>query len=264
MVYVNVVATLFSVAIQQAPSDPCNPSPCGPNSQCKVNNGQAICSCLVNYVGSPPGCRPECVVSSECASDKACLNQKCVDPCPGTCGQNAQCQVINHSPICSCRSGYTGDPFSRCYRIPRKKTLSSLCSRYFLPSVLVYLKGSFLYSAPPPPAAAPVTVNPCLPSPCGPYSQCRDNGGTPSCSCLPEYTGSPPNCRPECTINAECPSILACIREKCRDPCPGSCGAGAQCNVINHTPICTCPDGYTGDPFTNCVPKPPPRKIKTI
>ncbi|XP_066901548.1 neurogenic locus notch homolog protein 1-like, partial [Halyomorpha halys] len=222
---------------EKVPVDPCNPSPCGPNSQCKVNNGQAICSCLANYVGTPPGCRPECVVSSECASNKACVNQKCIDPCPGTCGQNAQCQVINHSPICSCRSGFTGDPFSRCYNIP------------------------------PPPPSKPVQVitNPCLPSPCGPYSQCRDSGGTPSCSCLPEYTGSPPNCRPECTINAECSSILSCIREKCRDPCPGSCGAGADCSVINHTPICTCPNGYTGDPFTNCVPKPvpPPEPVAT-
>ena len=100
--------------------NPCQPSPCGPNSQCREVNGQAVCSCLPTYIGSPPGCRPECVVSSECPLDKACVNQKCVDPCPGTCGQNAQCRVNNHSPICSCISGYTGDPFSRCYPIPRK------------------------------------------------------------------------------------------------------------------------------------------------
>lgn len=111
------------------------------------------------------------------------------------------------------------------------------------------------------PPSAPQYFNPCLPSPCGPNSQCRNIGMTPSCSCLPEYTGSPPNCRPECSINAECSSNLACIREKCRDPCPGSCGVRAQCSVINHTPICSCPPGYTGDPFTNCVIKPAPRKI---
>lgn len=102
------------------PSDPCNPSPCGPNSQCRNRDGQAVCSCLPTYIGAPPGCRPECVVSSECASNRACTNQKCVDPCPGTCGQNARCEVINHSPICSCRERFTGDPFSRCSPIPRK------------------------------------------------------------------------------------------------------------------------------------------------
>ena len=116
--------TLFifflSLAIQADPVNPCEPSPCGPNSQCREVNGQAVCSCLPTYIGSPPACRPECVVSSECPHDKACFNQKCVNPCPGPCGTNARCNVNNHSPICSCNSGYTGDPFSRCYPIPRE------------------------------------------------------------------------------------------------------------------------------------------------
>lgn len=104
-----------------APQEPCNPSPCGPNSQCRETNGQAVCSCLPTHVGNPPGCRPECVVSSECAANLACIGQKCKNPCPGTCGQNARCEVINHSPICSCKTGYTGDPFTRCYPVPRKR-----------------------------------------------------------------------------------------------------------------------------------------------
>lgn len=94
--------------------DPCQPSPCGPNSQCRRVQNVAVCSCLPSFSGSPPGCRPECVVSSECATDKACISQKCKDPCPGTCGFNAKCQVIHHNPICSCMKGYTGDPFVRC------------------------------------------------------------------------------------------------------------------------------------------------------
>lgn len=40
---------------------------------------------------------------------------------------------------------------------------------------------------------------------------------------------------------------------KCRDPCPGSCGANAECRVVSHTPTCVCVAGYTGDPFTQCV-----------
>ena len=117
---------MFSAVVAE-PSDPCNPSPCGPNSQCRNRDGQAVCSCLPTYVGAPPGCRPECVVSSECAPNRACVNQKCVDPCPGTCGQNARCEVINHSPICSCRQRYTGDPFSRCSPIPRKHSFLYSC-----------------------------------------------------------------------------------------------------------------------------------------
>lgn len=105
--------------------NPCSPSPCGPNSQCRETNGQAVCSCLPNYVGSPPGCRPECVVSSECSFDKACTNQKCTNPCTaGTCGSNAACRVNNHSPICSCNNGFQGNPFTICNRIPRKTAKS--------------------------------------------------------------------------------------------------------------------------------------------
>ena len=111
----------YCIAVEQEPLiTPCNPPPCGPNSQCRELHGQAVCSCKPEYVGVPPDCRPECVVSSECSKDKACLNQKCIDPCPGTCGLNAQCSVINHSPICTCGVGQSGDPFTRCYTRPRK------------------------------------------------------------------------------------------------------------------------------------------------
>lgn len=94
--------------------------------------------------------------------------------------------------------------------------------------------------------------NPCVPSPCGPNSQCRVIGTQAACSCVPNYIGQPPNCRPECTINAECPSNLACIKEKCQDPCLGSCGVNALCSVVNHNAICTCISGYEGDPTMQC------------
>lgn len=94
--------------------NPCNPSPCGPNSQCQQSQGQAVCSCLPGYRSSPPTCRPECVVSLECSLKEACQNQKCVDPCIGACGVAAVCDVINHNPICSCPPSFTGDPFIKC------------------------------------------------------------------------------------------------------------------------------------------------------
>lgn len=51
------------------------------------------------------------------------MNRKCSDPCPGTCGQNARCQAINHNPICSCSPGFIGDPFVRCIRDESKHVL---------------------------------------------------------------------------------------------------------------------------------------------
>lgn len=100
--------------------DPCQPSPCGPNSRCRNVNGKASCSCLSTYQGTPPDCRPECIVNTECPMNRACINQRCVDPCPGVCGINAKCDVLSHSPFCSCGPGQIGDPFVKCFDMPRK------------------------------------------------------------------------------------------------------------------------------------------------
>lgn len=117
---------IFSAAAPPAPPTPepvtCTPSPCGPNAQCQIVGAQIACSCLPNHIGAPPNCRPECVLSSECPSQLACINQKCRDPCPGSCGANAKCNIVNHIPVCSCDTGYNGDPFSVCSPIPMSKS----------------------------------------------------------------------------------------------------------------------------------------------
>lgn len=181
----------------------------------------AVCACQTGMLGVPPTCKPECTISSECSLQMTCINKKCTDPCLGACGQNARCKAINHNPICTCNSGFTGDPFTRCYQEPKR-------------------------------IEPIVPTDPCQPSPCGPNSECKVIGESPACSCAATFIGSPPNCRPECTINPECPSNSACIRQRCSDPCVGSCGFNARCTVANHLPICSCETGFTGDPFTNC------------
>lgn len=121
--------TNFSLIIQcyktlyhtrSVPANPCNPSPCGPCSQCRAENDLAICSCLSRCEGHPPTCRAECTVNEECSVLLACINQKCVSPCPGICSQNSQCRVVNHSPICACNPGFMGDPLTRCFPNPSK------------------------------------------------------------------------------------------------------------------------------------------------
>jgi len=97
--------------------------------------------------------------------------------------------------------------------------------------------------------------NPCIPSPCGPNSQCKVQGNSPSCSCLPEFIGSPPNCKPECISNSECPIHLSCMNMKCKNPCIGACAPSAECKVISHTPRCSCPVGYIGNPLSECSPQ---------
>lgn len=129
-------------------------------------NDQAICSCLPTYIGSPPFCRPECVVNSDCPQNRACRNEKCVDPCPGACAPEAICTVITHSAICSCPPGHTGDPFYRCTRIPRKLLCTMDCTYTPVVDLILILLVDCKISAPPPPVEK-VTVNPCYPNPCG-------------------------------------------------------------------------------------------------
>lgn len=95
----------------------------------------------------------------------------------------------------------------------------------------------------------PQPLDPCYPSPCGVNAQCQDG----KCSCPSEYLGDPyVECRPECISNNECPINLACIRNKCKDPCPGTCGQDAVCSVYNHIPVCSCPERMSGNPFIAC------------
>lgn len=107
----------------------------------------------------------------------------------------------------------------------------------------------------------PIVHDPCNPSPCGPNALCRDG----DCECLPEFIGNPfEACRPECILNSECPRDKSCLRNKCKDPCPGVCGQNAQCDVVNHIPVCSCVIGYVGDPFVSCRPQQPGKKFNSF
>lgn len=117
---------------------------------------------------------------------------------------------------------------------------------------LLQLSGTAIWHVVEPPPTEK-SGNPCIPSPCGPNSKCLDVRGSPACSCLPDYLGRPPNCRPECLSSADCPANLACVNQRCSNPCIGACGLHSVCTVIKHRPACECVPGYTGDPFSGCA-----------
>lgn len=100
--------------------DPCSTEQCGPSSLCTLVGSRQVCTCVDGFIGSPPNCRPECSNNGDCENNQSCINQKCVNPCPGTCGSNSECNIINHSPICTCLTGYTGEPFVECKPITSK------------------------------------------------------------------------------------------------------------------------------------------------
>ncbi len=206
--------------------DPCDPSPCGPNTECMVTgNGNPICRCLPTYIPQPDtitGCGHECERDPDCYGDNVCRDYQCVpppDPCdPSPCGPNTMCEVnLQRNAVCRCLPRYVplGDTISGCEPEP----------------------------------------DPCNPNPCGPGASCTPNGRSFQCECLAGYFGDPNRggCQKgECEFDDQCSSQLACFDFYCRDPCVDACGAEALCEVRSHRPICSCPQGYNGDPLTYC------------
>lgn len=182
--------------------DPCNPSPCGSNTYCKISDrgSYASCVCIEDYFGDPHiGCRPECLINTDCPSHMTCENNKCKNPCTRkTCALDAECRVFNHIVNCQCSEGLTGDPYTNCYAIPIYKE--------------------------------PVERDVCNPSPCGVNTICRRSGNSFVCECAHGYFGNAyeAGCKPECTVNADCPLSKSCSNYHCIDPCINVCGYNAR------------------------------------
>lgn len=60
-----------------------------------------------------------------------------------------------------------------------------------------------------------------------------------------------------CENDGDCPDYAACENTHCINPCAirDPCAPLATCRVINHAPVCTCPDGYIGSPEIECKPR---------
>ncbi|XP_038121204.1 neurogenic locus notch homolog protein 3 isoform X1 [Culex quinquefasciatus] len=209
----------YNSAPQYVSAQGCARGPCGVGAMCQeTSGGRPVCSCPAGYSGNPlTQCiRAECLDHSECIrSDQACRDGKCINPCNGVCGINANCEVRNHVPVCSCPRGMSGDPFVSC-RVNDPEQL-------------------------------------CRPSPCGSNTKCEVLNNVPTCSCLPGYIGSPlSGCRHECESDVECGNQEFCSQFKCTNAC-SQCGKGASCaRVTNHRAVCECPKGYIGSPYTEC------------
>ncbi|XP_043214270.1 neurogenic locus notch homolog protein 1-like isoform X1 [Amphibalanus amphitrite] len=196
--------------------DPCVPSPCGPNTECSIDNrGIGVCRCLPGYFPKPDtitGCGPQCTSASECGSGYNCVNNKCVRSGASVTGIRGTSQTIH-----------------------RTKTVVSRN-----------------------PAAA--SADPCSLGLCGLNANCDNVGGRAVCSCPAGYSGNPlVQCnKGECTEDSQCGASLACIGVNCVDPCAEvQCGLNANCKVIQHRAICSCPRGYSGDPFVSCTRQSP-------
>jgi len=63
----------------------------------------------------------------------------------------------------------------------------------------------------------------------------------------------------ECLIHEDCEDSHFCNPEelKCHDACTlAVCGDGALCTSKLHRPVCSCPNGFEGNPYDTCVKSP--------
>lgn len=226
-----------------------SPCECGTNANCHIQNHRAICSCREGYEGNPNiachavGCR----VDSECGSGRACINGNCLNPCliKDNCGINAECFVYQNRAECRCASGYRGNPLDRCTPI-------GCLSNSDCPSDRQCINAQ--------------CINPCIyDNPCSPRAECSVHNHLSVCRCPPGLIGNPyvsckPEPQPECKEDSECPSRLACLNNKCQDPCAvlEPCRRPAECQVIGTVPvrtmICICPPGYISSGSGTCNP----------
>lgn len=269
----------YNSAPQYVSAQGCARGPCGTGAMCQeTTGGRPVCSCPAGYSGNPlTQCRrSECLDHSECRGDQACRNGNCINPCSGVCGVNSNCEVRNHVPVCSCPRGMSGDPFVSCrLNDPEELCRPSPCGSNTKCDVLNNVPTC---SCLPGYIGSPLSgcrhecesdvecgnqefcsqfkcTNAC--SQCGKGAACsRVTNHRAVCECPKGYIGSPyTECRAECYGDRDCsPARPACIYGVCKNPCDGSCGVNADCNLRGLTPVCSCPRDMTGDPFVSCRP----------
>ena len=158
-----------------------------------------------------------CESDDDCPDYTACRNRKCINPCAEDkpCAPSAICKVVSHNAVCTCPNGFIGNPQTRCS--PRKLQIYSSYLDYYLFTFNLWMFHFMFHNA----------------------------------LWLHDSKFSAP--QPECLVDPDCPSRLACINEKCENPCfTLSCGIRADCKVKNHRAICVCRPGLIGNPHEIC------------
>ena len=179
-----------------------------------------------------------CENNDECTTDNSCINNLCYDVCSlGVCASDAQCIIENHRPVCVCPPGTVGHPLNKCTSIltSRPETTPPISDdqRELIDHPIHPLPGST--------SPSPIAVG--IPSEKEPEKQ-------PPVIIIPP---TPPPVAVGCSSNTHCSVDSTCVNQLCLDMCyPGLCGEIADCETIQHRPVCTCPPGTTGNPTIKC------------
>ncbi|KAI5719789.1 hypothetical protein M8J76_014878 [Diaphorina citri] len=227
-------------------------SNCLTDERCIKASCQTICNsdskCDSGQICEDRLCVPGCRTDSVCADNQACVNKQCTDPCTlnTTCGPCSACRTLNHGPQCTCPLGYSGHPLLACTPSPMRCDGACPCDE---------------------------TSGYCA-SMCGRDEECqcgekcdqgrcrvKCTGGVHSACPMGQICSAGGVCQAGCRVHSDCPQDKSCIDGQCRDPCakgsPGdnlrpTCGVDALCRVVEHRPVCLCPDNYQGDPTDRC------------
>lgn len=300
--------------------DPCSVfGACGRNAGCRSENHKAVCACPAEYRGDanvvcdreeiqkPESCPSDaacqfgyiceagsciegCRNDEQCTPEKTCYNQACKDPCSfaTSCGANTNCAPNSHRPVCTCKSGFVGDPHVECrpLRDVRECEHDADCGdRLICDSSHCIVgcrnnRGCSKEEA----CINRLCQNPCgFFGVCGRNAECTPQNHTANCQCPSGYRGNPntvcTEAPPQCTKDTECllgqicentqcitgcrhdnncPEESACINGNCQNPCllSNACGHSAKCTPFQHRPRCECNENHLGNPYVKCEPIP--------
>lgn len=161
---------------------------------------------------------PGCNTDRDCGDDMLCSSKLCVKACrENSCGKSAVCLATRHRAVCSCPSGFSGDPMKEC------KSYECLHDEDCSSDEECNPDGK--------------CKNVCLGA-CGLNAICRSVNRSPQCTCPPNYLG---NSKVECTKT----TAGSCLRNPC--------GVNARCRDLDDGSYeCTCPPGCAGNPQRQC------------
>ena len=308
-----------TACINRRCQDPCSVfGACGRNALCRAENHKAVCSCPAEFKGDAgkfcdraivqtPLCHTDsacqfgyicetgscvegCRNDDGCVPDKTCYNRQCMDPCSfnNACGSNTDCVPNSHRPVCTCKTGFLGDPHVECK--PLKDVVEcrkdSECGDKLICDLNRCVIGcrSNLACSSDEACINRLCQNPCgFFGVCGRNAECTTRNHTAQCNCPSNFRGNPntvcTEAPPECTKDSECllghicensqcisgcrhdnncPEQDACINGLCQNPCnlANACGVNAKCTPYQHRPRCECTGNYLGNPYVKCDPIP--------
>ncbi|RZC36340.1 EGF 3 domain containing protein [Asbolus verrucosus] len=187
-----------------------------------------------------------CNSDMDCTPFETCINQQCINICAigGRCATNAICAAQNHTAICMCPPGYSGDPKRNCLQEPLHPKAPKPCE-----SDMDCLESEACYMS--------LCQDPCeFTNACADTAKCQSKMHRPICTCPMGYEGNPAikcfkSSTMSCTNNNDCPLTEACIAHACQRPCDvhNPCAQNAICINTNHGSDCSCAEGFQGSGY---------------